>query len=265
MNSAIASLSILLVEPSPTQSKIILSHLKEEGVTQIDAVEDGQSALAFMVKYPPDLLISAMYLPDMSAAELFQQVRQNNKLDVVNYMLISSESAIPALEPVRQSGVIAILPKPFAHDDLNRALKTTTDYLDPEEVQLDNHDIAELYILLVDDSFTSRNHIARVLTNMGAQHITIAKNGTEAIEKLSESTFDLIVTDLNMPEVDGQQLTEYVRGELGNNHIPILMVTSEADQSRLEAVQQSGISAICDKPFEPQSVREMLYRVLDDI
>lgn len=258
-----SSLSILLVEPSPTQSKIITSHLSEEGVEQIDSVSNGEEAIAFVQKYPPDLVISAMYLPDMSATELLSELRHRKDFESINFMLISSETAFTVLDPIRQAGVIAILPKPFAHQDLERALRTTLDYISPEELALASYDVDEINVLIVDDSMTSRNHIARVLTDMGIENITKAENGLDAIAMLSDRAFDLIITDLNMPEMDGQQLIEHVRHEMGNTYIPIMMVTSEHDAARLSSVQQSGVSAICDKPFEPQAVREVLFRVLD--
>jgi len=179
-------------------------------------------------------------------------------------MLVSSETSIKVLEPIRQAGVVAILPKPFDHADLHRALRTTIDYIDPEEMELESYDIEELNVLLVDDSLTARNHIKRVLTSLGIQNIQTANDGLQAAQILSDASFDLIVTDLNMPEMDGEQLTEFVRTELGNTYVPILMVTSESDEARLGNVQQSGVSAIVDKPFEPQSIREILYRVLDE-
>jgi len=258
-----SSLSILLVEPSPTQNKIITSHLSEEGVEQIDSVCNGEEAIAFVQKYPPDLVISAMYLPDMSATELLSELRHRKDFESINFMLISSETAFTVLDPIRQAGVIAILPKPFAHQDLERALRTTLDYISPEELALASYDVDEINVLIVDDSMTSRNHIARVLTDMGIENITKAENGLDAIAMLSDRAFDLIITDLNMPEMDGQQLIEHVRHEIGNTYIPIMMVTSEHDAARLSSVQQSGVSAICDKPFEPQAVREVLFRVLD--
>lgn len=258
-----SSLSILLVEPSPTQSKIITSHLTEEGVEQIDSVSNGEEAIAFVQKYPPDLVISAMYLPDMSATELLSELRHRKDFESINFMLISSETAFTVLDPIRQAGVIAILPKPFAHQDLERALRTTLDYISPEELALASYDVDEINVLIVDDSMTSRNHIARVLTDMGIENITKAENGLDAIAMLSDRAFDLIITDLNMPEMDGQQLIEHVRHEMGNTYIPIMMVTSEHDAARLSSVQKSGVSAICDKPFEPQAVREILFRVLD--
>jgi len=259
-----SELAILLIEPSSTQRKIILSHLQEEGIANIDGVATGKEAMNVISHYPPDLIISAMYLPDTTASDLLEKIRNTESTKDINFMLVSSETSMKALEPVRQAGVVAILPKPFVHEDLRRALRTTVDYIDPEEMELENYDVAELNVLVVDDSSTARNHIKRVLSNLGIQQIETAKNGIEAAQILSSAEFDLIVTDLNMPEMDGKQLTEFVRNEMGNTYVPILMVTSEHDEARLGNVQQAGVSAIVDKPFEPQSIREILFRVLDD-
>ncbi len=260
----LSDLSILLIEPSSTQRKIILAHLRKEGLEMIDGVSTGTEALETIDKYPPDLVISSMYLPDMTATDLLTTIRHNERLAETNFMLVSSETNYTTLEPIRQAGVIAILPKPFIHEDLHRALRTTIDYIEPEEIRLNNYDTDELNVLIVDDSLTARNHIKRVFHSLGIQTISTAKNGLDAIDLLSNQQFDLIVTDLNMPEMDGEQLTQFVRNEMGNTYIPILMITSEHDQARLANVQQSGVSAICDKPFEPASVREILYRVLDE-
>ena len=260
----LSELSILLIEPSTMQRKVILTHLKEEGVDNIDGVATGSEALEFMAQYPPDLIISAMYLPDMTASELLSTIRSSDSMQDINFMLVSSETDFTALDPIRQAGVVAILPKPFDHKDLQRALHTTIEYIAPEELELQNYDIAELQVLVVDDSTTARNHVKRVFTSMGIQHISTATNGAEAAQILTNTDFDLIVTDLNMPEMDGQQLIEFVRNEMNNTFVPILMVTSEEDEARLGNVQQAGVSAICDKPFEPQSIRELLYRILDE-
>lgn len=259
-----SELSILLIEPSVTQRKIILTHLQQEGVRNIDGVATAQEALTFIEQYPPDLIISAMYLPDSTASELLHTIRENDGHNTINFMLVSSETSYAALDPVRQAGVVAILPKPFDNADLNRALRATIDYIDPTELELSNYDVSELRVLLVDDSLTARNHIKRVLNNLGINGIETAQNGSEAVQILEQNDFDLVITDLNMPEMDGQQLVEYIRQDLGDTFLPILVVTSAGNDPRLDNVQQAGVSAICDKPFEPQAIREMLYRVLDE-
>ena len=260
----LSDLAILLIEPSLMQRKIILAHLKEEGIERVDGVSTGEEAMALLQSYRPDLIISSMYLPDTIATDLLTAIRNTEDLKDINFMLVSSETSFSALDPIRQAGVVAILPKPFDHEDLRRALSTTLDYLDPTEMELENYDITELNVLVVDDSSTARNHIKRVLTSLGIQNIRSANDGQEAIAILSDVRFDLIVTDLNMPEIDGEQLTHFVRHEMGDTYTPILMVTSEEDEARLSNVQQVGVSAIVDKPFEPESIRKILYRILDE-
>lgn len=245
------------------QLKLIMRHLGEEGIQKIDGVATAAEALKHISQYPPDLVISAMYLADMTASELIAEIQARHD-QTIPFMLISSETAPQALDPIRQAGVMAILPKPFNHDDLQRAIRATLDVIDPEEIQLQNYDVSELKILLVDDSFTSRNHISRVLNSMGIEHIDQAENGRVAVDLLASHHYDLVVTDLNMPEMDGEQLVHYIRHELGDAIVPILMATTENNQAKLGNVRQAGVSAIFDKPFEPKVIREMLYRILDE-
>ena len=116
---------------------------------------------------------------------------------------------------------------------------------------------------MVDDSRLARNHIKRVLQNLGIQHLTEAEDGQQAIELLQNNMFDLVVTDFNMPEVNGQELTQYIREHSQQSHIPVLMVTSEANESHLANIAQSGVNALCDKPFEPETVRALLSRIME--
>ncbi len=262
----VTDLSILLIEPSKVQLKVIMNHLIEEGVSNIESASSGGEAIDMLNQHTADLIISSMYLPDMTATELVLQVKSSERLKDVPFMLISSETRFSALDPIRQAGVVAILPKPFNHDDLKRALRNTIEYIDPKEIVFEHYDIEAVRVLVVDDSPMARKHIVRVLNNMGISKITEAKDGKEGVNIFSQEqdAFDLIVTDYNMPEMDGRELIEHIRTEMKNAFIPILMVTSEENETRLSNIEQAGVSGICDKPFEPDTVKEMLFRVLDD-
>lgn len=255
-------LHVLLVEPSGIQQRIIANHLNGFGIMAIDRVATGHEALAGLDPQKHALIISAMHLQDMTGTELVQNMRMDEQLRDIPFMLISSETDFRYLEPIRQAGVIAILPKPYEIEQLHRALYSTVHYLDPGMLDTQDIEVEDLSVLVVDDSFTARNHIKRVLANMGIQHISEAKNGKEAVDIIAEHFFDLIVTDYNMPEMDGKQLVEYIRSRSNQSRIPVLMVSSESDDSRLAAVQQAGVSAICDKPFETATVRELLRKLL---
>lgn len=261
-NIAVGDLLILLVEPSTTQQRVISGYLQQLGVNNIDMVGSGEDALANMRQAAPDLTISSMYLPDMTGTELVERMRSEESMLDIPYMLISSETNVRLLEPIRQAGVIAILPKPFELENLRDALLSAIDVLDPDSMKLDEYVAEMVKVLLVDDSATSRHHISRVLNNMGINKITEASNGREGIELMREAEFDLIVTDYNMPEVDGEEFVRYVRQQSSQPGVPILMVTSMKDDARLAQVEQEGVSAICDKPFEPRQMMDMLQRIL---
>jgi len=261
----LSELFVMLVEPSSTQGRIICERLEEAGVVDPSWKKEGSSALAAMPEEHPDLIISAMYLPDMTGTDLVKAMRNTPELASIPFILVSSETDEHYLEPIRQAGAIALLPKPFDPGDLKRALCATLDYITPNTDLLEDIEPASIKTMVVDDSSMARNYISKVLNNIGIVNITQAENGKEAIDLLQNDYFDLLVTDYNMPEVDGQELVRYVRNESAQSSIPIIMITSVTDQARLTAVRQSGVSAIIDKPFETGSVMSLLRQLMQDI
>lgn len=260
---SLEQLGILLVEPSAMQRKVIGELLSEQGIHTLEAVDTAREALIRMRSFVPDLIITSLYLPDADAHELFALMAKNPQLAEVAKMVISSEQKRENLEAVRQAGVLALLPKPFNLKDLERALASTLEYLTPDEVELELYDVTTLRVLVVDDSRMARNHLKRVLQQIGVVHLDEAVDGQEGIERLDSGTYDLVVTDYNMPVMDGEALVNHIRQSVDYSHVPIMMVTSE-DESRLASVRQAGVSAICDKPFEVNQVRQLLVSLLED-
>ncbi len=261
---AISELAITFVEPSSVQAQIIRGHMQGLNVQTTQHFKTGKEALQSVKQYKPDLMVSAMYLEDMTGAELVQQLRKDPELEDLPFMLISSETSFAMLDPIRQAGVVAILPKPFAADDLRRALYATVEYITPDETALADVVLDDLITLVVDDSSMARKHISRVLNNLGIHQITTAENGRAAVDLIEQNFYDLVVTDYNMPEMDGEALTRYIREKSSQRSIPVLMVTSEESGSRLSAVQQAGVSGICDKPFDTATVKQMIRQMLMD-
>lgn len=256
-------LQVFLVEPSPTQQNIIKQFLLDLGISDIRCIETGGETITSLEHSSPDLIISSMYLPDMTGVDLVHQIREDSDSYNMAFLLISSETNIKYLEPIRQAGAIAILPKPFTSQDLDMALSATLDYLNPQQVELKHLDTEDISVLVVDDSQFSLKYISKILNDIGIEQITLAKNGKEAFDLINEHYFDLIVTDFNMPEMDGLQLTSSIRTESNQKTIPILMVTSEQNKNRLAAVKHAGVSAVLDKPFEPTSIRSLIMQFLN--
>ncbi|WP_286262396.1 response regulator [Thalassotalea atypica] len=258
-----SDLSILLVEPSDTQRKIIINKLNKEGITEVSTAKNITESIDIIERHPPDLIASAMYFEDGTAKELIKTIKNNEKLADIAFMLVTSEVKREHLEEFKQSGVVALLPKPFTAEHLGAAINTTIDLLSPDEMELDHFDVHEIRVLLVDDSKLARNHIRRVLNNLGLNKVTEAEDGQQAIDLLQDNMFDLVVTDYNMPEVDGRELTRYIREKSQQSHLPILMVTSERNDTHLANIEQDGVNALCDKPFEPKFVKKLLFQLLE--
>lgn len=256
-------LSILLVEPSTTQRKIIINQLAKEDINHVEEADSIESAIKVMGLHAPDLVVSALHFSDGTAMSLINQMREDGVLKEVPFMLVSSECRKEQLEQFKQAGVVAILPKPFDPKHLTRAIKSTIDLLSPEELELDHFDIASIRTLLVDDSKMARKYVRKVLENLGIQQFVEAENGMEAAKIIQQQSFDLVVTDFNMPEMDGKQLSRYIREHSDQSHVPILMVTSESNESHLANIEQAGVNAMCDKPFEPENVRQLLYSIIE--
>lgn len=257
-----STLHVLLVEPSHTQQIIIRKHLSDAGILNVKSLTSGSDVLAELDHFIPDLIISSMYLPDMTGVDLVHTIRKHKNSYEMAFLLISSETNIKYLEPIRQAGAIAILPKPFTQLELDTALSATIDYLHPQKAKLEHYDIADLQILIVDDSEFSRKFISHILNDIGIENITLAKNGRQGLALFQRQYFDLIVTDFNMPEMDGLELVQQIRANNDKKGVPILMVTSEQNQNRLAAVEKAGVSAVLDKPFEPASIKQLIVSLV---
>jgi two-component system chemotaxis response regulator CheY len=252
----------LVVEPSSTQRRIICRALRDNGIPTILETENGEQALRRLEEDSPDVVISSMYLADMNGTDLIRHIRESSSHADTPFMLISSETRFRYLDPIRQAGVVGILPKPFSNPELRTALETTLDLLQECPEVLGEMEGESLRILVVDDSPFSRKHISRVMQSLGIEHIDHAEDGMQALEMLNQHYYDFIVTDYNMPRMDGKELLDHIRHDSTQASLPVLMVTSEANENRLAAVQQMGVSAICDKPFQPDTVRSLVRKMV---
>jgi serine/threonine protein kinase len=259
---ALAEMSVLLVEQSRLQTRVISGQMAGLGIQKIRTAASGQEAWDAILAEHPDVVVSSMHLPDMTGADLVRRIRAHSPVKDTAFVLISSETDYEFLEPVRQAGSAAILPKPFDVSSLRQALMAAADF-SPNAVFAHNLRLTGLRMLIVDDSRSARSHARRVLESLGGEHFTEAADGREAIGILAGNQFDLIVTDWNMPECDGLELTRQIRHDPRHRNVPVLMITSESDPARLDDALRTGVSAVCPKVFDPKFVAELLNSLLD--
>lgn len=113
-------------------------------------------------------------------------------------------------------------------------------------------------ILVADDSSTMRRILCTTLNRLGYQDITQAANGAEALVKAAERTFDCVLTDWNMPEVDGLELTVKLRAKPEYKNVPIMMVTTEGGKQDVLEALTKGITSYIVKPFTPDILKQKM-------
>ncbi len=117
-------------------------------------------------------------------------------------------------------------------------------------------------ILCVDDFATMRRILKNILKQLGFNNITEADDGTTALEELKKSSYDLIISDWNMPKMTGLELLKAVRGTPEFKDIPFLMVTAEAQKQNVIEAVQAGVSNYVVKPFTAEAIAEKLEKIL---
>src|SRR6185295_7717791 len=116
--------------------------------------------------------------------------------------------------------------------------------------------------LIVDDSKLMRDMVAACLRPLGTVTFEYAGTGLEAIERLSLTGFDLVVLDLNMPDVGGIEVIEFVRSQDHLRSLPILVVTTRGDDESRDTVLAAGASGFLAKPFAPPQILEEVRRLM---
>lgn len=116
-------------------------------------------------------------------------------------------------------------------------------------------------VLIADDSASMRQLVSFALRDAGFEVIE-SINGRDALSKMDGTKIDLIVTDLNMPEMDGIELIRQVRGKPGYRFIPIIMLTTESQESKKQEGKQAGASGWIVKPFTPEQLVETVKRFI---
>ncbi len=116
-------------------------------------------------------------------------------------------------------------------------------------------------IMTVDDSASIRQMVSFTLKGAGYD-VVEAEDGKDALSKLSAGPVDMIITDLNMPNLDGIGLIKAVRQDSGNKFLPIVLLTTESHSSKKELGKQAGATGWIVKPFKPEQLLAVTKRIL---
>lgn len=123
----------------------------------------------------------------------------------------------------------------------------------------------DLRFLVVDDFSTMRRIVRNLLKELGYNNVEDAEDGVDALNKLKSGSYDFVVTDWNMPNMDGLELLKTIRADANLSSLPVLMVTAEAKKENIIAAAQAGASGYVVKPFTAGTLEEKLNKIFEKI
>jgi two-component system, sensor histidine kinase and response regulator len=266
--------SVLVVDDNATNRKILEETLVYWGMKPT-VMENGRAALAAMAKaYKEDkhfdLIITDCMMPEMDGFELAERISEDPCLTTSTIIMLTSAGERGDAARCLELGISAYLLKPIRQSELlftiSKVLKEPT----PTAAQpslITRHSIREskrrLHILLAEDNAVNQKLATRILERMG-HTVTVASNGKKVLECLEHEKFDLILMDVQMPEMDGFEATRAVRDleKATGEHIPIAAMTAYAMKGDKEKCLDVGMDDYIAKPINAQELFETIEHLL---
>ncbi len=120
-------------------------------------------------------------------------------------------------------------------------------------------------ILVVDDMSSMRNVMVHMLINLGYNQTDEASSGLQALKMLRLDNYELLITDLHMPNLDGEQLLRKVRGDKKLHNLPVLMVSSEDDKVKIMQLIEGDVTGFMVKPFNLNTLKKQINWIRNNI
>lgn len=267
---------VLIVDDNRTNRRILDGMLKRWEMKPT-LVEGGEEALlelpaAKEAGEPYGLILLDMHMPGMDGFQFVERLREHPELSTATIMMLTSAGHRGDADRCKALGISAYLLKPIRQSELREAIARVLgakeqqgaiplitryslyDARDPETV---------LSVLLVEDNPVNQRLATRMLEKRG-HRVVLAGNGREALEALGKGSFDLVLMDVQMPEMDGFQATAAIREKemRTGSHLPVIALTAHAIKGDRERCLAAGMDGYLTKPIRPRELDDVLESYL---
>jgi len=265
---------ILVVDDNATNREILVKHLSSWGAITKEAV-DGPTALQVMYRAYEDgerfeIIILDMHMPGMDGGSVATVIKSDKNLKGTSLVMLSSLGKISGIKDLEEKLFEAYLVKPVRHNELFDVLSTILT-MEKQKHETKTHvnvsslsqqQEKSLRILLAEDNIVNQKVAQSMLQKMSHRVDTVA-NGMEAIRALEKLPYDLVLMDVQMPEMDGFEATKHIRNPQSvvlNHEIPVIAMTAHAMKGDKEICLQAGMDDYITKPISLQSLIKVLEK-----
>jgi len=270
--SAIKGLNVLVVDDNELCLSVI-TELLQEFDCEITAVESAKSALHLLSEAKRnnqafDLVITDWRMPKMDGIAFAQAIQNDtNQYNVRAVLMVTAFDKNDVIPLAQSAGIDGFLEKPV---NATLLLESMMDVLkiDPDEdfYSMKNAslmDFSAADILLVEDNELNQQVVLGFLEDTKAQ-VDVANNGLVALEKLANKNYDLVLMDIQMPEMDGVTATQEIRKQAKYKDLPIIAMTAHAMPDELNKCIEAGMNEYFTKPIDPNALFSLMARYLSN-
>ena len=251
----------LVVDDDDQSRETIVEYLRTMGYEKITSAKDGAEAIRIIEHTPSiNFIISDWDMPMVNGLGLLQRVRTHPMRSHIPFLIATSpisqeaEKIILAAENMVDSYII----KPFRSNVLEEKIK---------DILSKSVHGPQKQVVLVDDDQDARETVAEYLDSMGFKDVKLFTNGHEALEYLKENALNvgLIVSDWEMPEINGIELLKFCKSNSTMAQIPFLMITSQSSMEKMKVVQaaKASVDQYLLKPFNISEIKDRIKQVME--
>ena len=244
---------ILIVDDSAVVRKSLIKLLEEAGA-EVTAAEDGEQGLEKALGGSFDLIITDVEMPNLGGYALCLKLKNNPATRSIPVIILSTQDSDEAIERGFQSGATAYISKSEAMSQLKKTI---------EKVLNKSSFKQERTILVVDDSKTIRFLVEKGLSEAGF-HVLTATNGKEGLDMVKIRTPDLILSDINMPEMDGIEFCKMLKTNPDWSTVPFVVMSSHSEKSLVRGMIEQGATTYIVKPFNLDQLVVTIENLLSD-
>ena len=267
-NTKLLNLPVLVVDDNASNRRILQEILSNWHMSPTLATSgaEGLRILAERDAHDPfALVLLDVHMPDMDGFTVAERIAADKSLHATKVMLLTSAGRPEDTARCRELGISGYLTKPIKQSELFDAMVTAL--LEPAGSHEAGHDVAReiqpaersLRILLAEDNPVNQALATRILEKLG-HAVQVVNNGRSAFEIAMSERFDLIVMDVQMPEMDGLEATAAIRAAEANTgrHMPILAMTAHAMKGDRERCLAAGMDGYVSKPIRVEELKKAI-------
>jgi two-component system, sensor histidine kinase and response regulator len=269
-------LRVLVVDDNHT-NRLILQEMLSNWSMSPECVASGEEAMRTLLAaqragHPFQIVATDVNMPEMDGFTLSQRIRENPLLARTPILVLTSGERSGDLARCNALNIAAHLMKPVSQAELFDAIVAAVDsakFRQLPDAPLEEEGtpvIPVMRVLLAEDSLINQKLAVGLLSRAGYQ-VTVANNGKLAVEAFEANEFDLILMDVQMPEMDGLDATRAIRKieATTGGHIPIIALTAHAMQGDRERCLEVGMDDYLSKPIRPATLAEKIAAICNDV